>query len=91
MGPMGLTGMQGMTPRLLPMPPQHLNKPSFVHPPPQDGFEMEEEDFKELQTLHQELVDSHNELRNEHAHLLKAHEDLIIAMRQNATNGAEKT
>lgn len=90
MGPMGLTGMQGMTPRLLPMPPQHLNKPSFVHPPPQDGFEMEEEDFKELQTLHQELVDSHNELRNEHAHLLKAHEDLIIAMRQNATNGAEK-
>eukprot|EP00435_Cladocopium_sp_Y103_P066549 s253_g28.t2 len=85
-----------LTPRLIPMPPQHQNKPSFIHPmgPPKvsqlDVFEMEEEEFKELEMLHRELVDSHNELRNEHAHLLKAHEDLIMAMRTNATNGSGK-
>eukprot|EP00435_Cladocopium_sp_Y103_P066108 s253_g28.t1 len=94
--PMGQMTMHSMTPRLIPMPPQHQNKPSFIHPmgPPKvsqlDVFEMEEEEFKELEMLHRELVDSHNELRNEHAHLLKAHEDLIMAMRANATNGSGK-
>jgi len=71
-----------------PGPPQKLVKSE----PEKSEAEKEEEDFKELQLLHQELVEAHKTLKNEHAHLLKAHEDLLVAMRTAAhANGAKET